>query len=85
LLINASWVDTRPIEDFPLVRVPESEPWSANVLPFGNTVVLSSGAPRTAERIESLGFAVLPVDISEFAKAEGGVTCLSLLIPHRQP
>ncbi len=80
LLVNPAWVDTPSLEPFPLVPVPQSEPWGANVLVTGDHVLIAAGQPRAAERIAGLGFEVRTVEISEFAKAEGGVTCLSLCL-----
>jgi dimethylargininase len=45
--------------------------------------VVSSAHPRTAERIAGLGLRVHPVDASEVAKAEGAVTCCSLIVAGR--
>jgi dimethylargininase len=58
--------------------VPE-EPFAADVALAGECVIAGASFPRTNERVEQLGFSVKQVDLSEFAKAEGGVTCLSLL------
>lgn len=59
-----------------VVAVPE--PQGAAVLPLdGETVLVSASAPRTKELIERLGYRVETLDISEFEKLEGGVTCLS--------
>jgi dimethylargininase len=80
LLINPEWVDEQPLKDFACLRVPEGEPWGANVLRIGGRVCLSSEHVETAEMIRRRGIEVVPVDISEFAKAEAGVTCLSLLV-----
>jgi dimethylargininase len=81
LLVHPSWLDVSPLRGFPLIPIPPQEPWAANVLLVGQTVVLAATHVRTAELIAKLGFQTRPVEISEFAKAEGGVTCLSLLIP----
>jgi N-dimethylarginine dimethylaminohydrolase len=43
-------------------------------------VVAHTGFPRTLERIAALGYAVRPLDVSEFLKAEAALTCKSLLI-----
>ena len=40
---------------------------------------MPAGFPRTAELIRVRGFEVMPVELGEFAKADGGVTCLSLI------
>jgi dimethylargininase len=80
LLVNPAWVDSRDLHGFELVRVPPEEPWAANTLRLGEMTLIAAGQDRTVEVIRALGFEVLTIDISEFAKAEGGVTCLSLLV-----
>lgn len=80
LVINPNWVESAALSDWKCIRIPEQEPWGANVALVEGQVLLSANHPRTAELVRRLGFAVHMVDLSEFAKAEGGVTCLSLLI-----
>jgi len=63
------------------VPVPE-EPGSHVVLLGGDRLLLSSAAPRTAELLADLGYTPVPVDIGEFEKLEGCVTCLSVRIRH---
>jgi dimethylargininase len=60
--------------------VPPEEAAAGNVLAVGTTAVLPAGCPRTAAAVAALGFEVREVDLSEFAKADGGATCLSLLV-----
>src|SRR5215218_7904713 len=62
------------------VVVPPEEAAAGNVLAVGTTVILPAGCPRTAAAVAALGFEVREVDLSEFAKADGGATCLSLLV-----
>jgi dimethylargininase len=62
------------------VVVPPEEAAAGNVLAVGTTVVMPAGCPRTAAAVAALGFEVRQVDLSEFAKADGGATCLSLLV-----
>jgi len=52
----------------------------ANTLSIGGVVLQSAAHPRTAARLRRRGITVVPVEISEFAKAEAGLTCLSLLM-----
>ncbi len=61
----------------PFLPVPE-EPGAHVVLLDGETVLMSSGAPRTRELFEQRGLRVVAVDIGEFEKLEGCVTCLSV-------
>ncbi|MCW2914047.1 MAG: Dimethylargininase [Actinomycetia bacterium] len=57
------------------------EPSGAHVVILGEDhVLLSASAPRTAERLRAEGLQVTVVDISEFERLEGCVTCLSVLI-----
>jgi len=79
LLINPAWVDVGALRGFELVPVPEDEPWSANAMRIGNGVCVAAGHPETLGLIRKRGFEVHTIDLSEFAKAEGGVTCLSIL------
>jgi dimethylargininase len=62
------------------VVVPPEEAAAGNVLAVGATVVMPAGCPQTAAAVAALGFEVREVDLSEFAKADGGATCLSLLV-----
>lgn len=81
LLVNPRWVERTPLAGFRLVEVDPSEPFGANVLAGPRALVAPASAPRTVARLQASGRNVLVVDISEFEKAEGGVTCLSLRLP----
>jgi len=79
LLLNPGWVDTERLAGFRFVEVDPGEPFGANALMVGGRALLAASAPRTAQRVEALGIDTRLVDLSEFEKAEGGPTCLSLL------
>ena len=79
LLIQPSWVDARTFTDFEAIEIDPSEPFAANALRIGNRMVYPAAFPKTARRIESRGIEVRTVDVSELAKAEGAVTCCSLV------
>ena len=82
LLINKNWVDTHPFENFKWIEVHPSEPFAANCLRVGNSIIFPTAFPKTCARLEEAGYNVVTVDISELAKAEGAVTCCSLILPH---
>jgi dimethylargininase len=68
---------------FPAVRIVPEEA-GAHVVPLGGAaLLLAASAPRTAELLEGEGFDVVAVDIGEFEKLEGCVTCLSVLVEPR--
>jgi len=79
LLINPAWLHVEDLRGLPTIDVPIEEPWAADILSIGRTVCMGTAFPRTAALVETLGFSVQRIDLSEFAKAEGGVTCLSLI------
>lgn len=80
VLLNPAWVNPAVFSDYRVVTVDAAEPMAANVLRLGDGVVAGASYPRTRERLESLGVAVHTVDVSELAKAEGAVTCCSLIL-----
>ncbi len=79
LLLNPAWIDLEAIRGFRWHEVPESEPWAANVALVGDRVFVAAGHELTASLIQRLGFEIETIDLTEFAKAEAGVTCLSIL------
>lgn len=79
LLLNPDWIDPAVFPGLRLIEVDPAEPEAANALLVGETVILPAAFPRTRERLEEHGLAVRDVEASELAKAEGGVTCCSLL------
>lgn len=81
LLINRSWADPAYFESFDLIDVDPSEPHAANCLPVGGFIIFPSAFPKTAAKLEDRGFQVIRLDVSELAKAEGAVTCCSLILP----
>jgi dimethylargininase len=69
-----------PTELFPGMRWVDEEAGSHVVPLGGDSVLLAASAPRTAETLADMGFDPVVVDISEFEKLEGCVTCLSVLV-----
>ena len=80
LVINSAFVETEPFREFEWIEVDEDEAYAANCLVVGENVILPAGFPKLEQRIQEYGFSTLPVAMSEFQKADGGVTCLSFLI-----
>jgi dimethylargininase len=83
LLANPEWIAKRAFEGFDFVDVDPAEPTAANALRVGDDVIYSSAFPRTTERLARRGLALRVVDASELAKAEGAVTCCSLMVNSR--
>jgi dimethylargininase len=79
LLINPQMVDQSAFEVMEFIEVDPSEPHAANALLIDDTVVYPSAHGKTRRRMEEQGIKVVPLDVSEVLKAEGGVTCCSLV------
>jgi len=80
LLINRAWVDAAAFAGLELIDVDPAEPYAANALRVGEALIYPAAFPRTRQRLEARGLAVHPIDVSELAKAEGAVTCCSLMV-----
>jgi dimethylargininase len=79
LLINPLWVSGNVFDGLRLVEIDPGEPFAANALRIGDAVIHAAEFPKTRRRLEQIGLRVYPVPASELAKAEGGVTCCSLI------
>jgi dimethylargininase len=74
---DPSLLDTSPL---PTLRPVPEEAGSHVVLLGDGTCLVAASAPRSAELFDDWGFDVIVVDIGEFEKMEGCVTCLSVLV-----
>lgn len=79
LLINPRWVDRRHFAGADFVEVDEAEPLAANAVLIEQSVIYSASNPATAERLRSHGINLRTVEMSEVEKAEGAVTCCSVI------
>lgn len=80
LLLNPQWVDPGFVHGMEIVEVARDEPFAANALLVGTGVIYPSRFEHTRERLERRGIATTGVDTSELEKAEGAVTCCSLIL-----
>lgn len=79
LLINPRWIGPESFPSMETVEIAPTEPLGANALWIENAVIYPAHYPDTAERLERAGVRVVPVPCTELAKAEGGVTCCSVV------
>jgi len=80
LLVNREWIDVAPFAGWTLLDVDPTEPFGANAVLLDEVVIYAAAYPRTRAKLESHGMNVRTVHADELAKAEGGVTCCSLLV-----
>jgi dimethylargininase len=79
IVVQEEFKDNSQLKEFRQIVAPRGEDYAANTLGIGNFVIMPAGYPRTQERLRAEGFEVLAVPMSEFYKADGGVSCLSLI------
>jgi len=79
VLVNPAWVDAAAFGDVRALEVDPDEPYAANGLLAGGRLIYPTSFPRTRRRLENAGVTIEPVDVSELQKAEGAVTCCSLV------
>jgi dimethylargininase len=79
VLINPAYVDVSAFAKYSPICVAAEEPEAADGLRLRDCVVLPHTVPLTAALLRREGYPVETVDVSEFQKAESGVTCLSVI------
>ena len=79
LLIHPDWVSAAAFPGLEAIPIDEREPFGANALRVGDSILYPTHFPRTRDRLWGRGLRIECVDCSELAKAEGGLTCCSLL------
>lgn len=80
LLLNPDWVDDAYFPDFDIIETDPDEPEAANALMVGDSVIYPDEFPFTALVLAEEDIELLLVDNSEVLKAEGGVTCCSIIL-----
>lgn len=79
LLIQPAWVKSAQLAAFRLLEVDADEPFAANTLRLGDVLIRAAEHARTNDRLAAQGLDIVTVPASELARAEGGVTCCSIL------
>ncbi|MBE9518987.1 MAG: N(G),N(G)-dimethylarginine dimethylaminohydrolase [Bacteroidetes bacterium] len=78
LLITGEFINHPAFADFQKIKVDPDESYAANSLWVNSTVLVPAGFPRTLAKIKQAGYHTLILDVSEFRKLDGGLSCLSL-------
>jgi dimethylargininase len=79
IVANPGYFDLRVFSPYKLITLPKKEAYAANCLAINGRVYISKGYPMTRRLIEKEGFDTEELDVSEFKKCEGSLTCLSIL------
>jgi len=78
MAVTGSFLHIPEFQRFNLLAVGEDESYAANCIWVNGTVLVAAGYPKALKTIQEAGYAVKVLDMSEFRKLEGGLSCLSL-------
>ncbi len=78
LVVIDSLAERARFDDFEWVRVPSEEDYAANCVRVNDYVLIAAGYPKLEASLRALGYTTLPLDMSEYRKMDGGLSCLSL-------
>jgi dimethylargininase len=73
-----SLMDQPALKNYEIVRVPRGEEYAANCVRVNDHVLMAAGFPGMQHTLEQLGYGLIVLDMSEFQKMDGGLSCLSL-------
>jgi dimethylargininase len=79
LLINPEWANRDDFPGMKFIEVAPSEPFAANAVLVNGTIIYSTSYPNTQKHLADVGIRMTLVDTDELAKAEGALTCCSLI------
>lgn len=81
LLVNPGWLKSDLFDGWKHIEVAADEPFAGNHVNVNGKIFMAAAHSKTAARIAAAGFDVTLLEVDEFAKAEGGLTCMSVIVP----
>ena len=78
LVACGEFLTNREFQKFNILEIDESESYAANCIWVNNKVIMPLGYPNAKNIIKQAGYEIIEVDVSEFKKLDGGLSCLSL-------
>ena len=78
LLACGEFLSKEEFQKFTILEIDEKESYAANCIWVNDTVLIPKGFPKAKDVIMNAGYAVKEIDVSEFRKLDGGLSCLSL-------
>jgi len=78
LIVAGEFINKPEFQKFNLIKVDDDESYAANCIWMNDNVLVPSGFPKIRKKIENAGYKTIALDMSEFRKLDGGLSCLSL-------
>jgi dimethylargininase len=77
-VVASSMRDHPALQNKPAIVVDDDEAYAANCIEINGRVFVAAGFPRAAAALKARGFEIVALEMSEFEKMDGGLSCLSL-------
>ncbi len=78
LVVCGEFLSNPEFEKFNIIEIPEEESYAANCVWINDKVLIPMGYPKSIKKILDAGYEIIELDVSEFRKLDGGLSCLSL-------
>jgi len=78
LIACGEFIKHPDFKKFNIIPIDEDEAYSANCVWINGYVLIAKGFPKTKKKIQNLNYKIIELDVSEFQKLDGGLSCLSL-------
>ncbi len=78
LVVTNSMSQRSDFVDYKRIVIDENERYAANIVRVNDGLIIADGFPNTAEQLDKTGYPIIALNVSEFEKMDGGLTCLSL-------
>jgi dimethylargininase len=78
LVVVDALADPAEFSGYDLVRVDSDEAYAANCVRVNDSVLVAAGYPKVEAKLRELGYETVTLEMSEFQKMDGGLSCLSL-------
>jgi 2-keto-3-deoxy-galactonokinase/N-dimethylarginine dimethylaminohydrolase len=75
---------TPELQRYDIIEVDAADAYAANCVRVNDSVLVAAGFPVVSKRLRAAGFALRELEMSEFRKMDGGLSCLSLRLPQPQ-
>ena len=78
MLVSGEFIRSKEFERYNRIPIDKDESYAANSLWINDKVIVPAGFPKSKRKIEKAGYETIALDVSEFRKIDGGLSCLSL-------
>ena len=78
-IVTERYASHPALKGMEVIVVPRGEEYAADTLAVDDTVLMAAGRVESHRLVRDAGFEVMPMDVSEFEKCDGALTCLSIL------